>query len=54
MKRQYLILIILVCLCGFVHSAMAQELQVKITINSSQVEGSDKAVFENTIKQSLI
>lgn len=47
MKRQYLILIILVCLCGFVHSAMAQELQVKITINSSQVEGSDKAVFEN-------
>lgn len=52
MKRQYLILIILVCLCGFVHSAMAQELQVKITINSSQVEGSDKAVFEN-LQQTL-
>ena len=52
MKRQYLILSILVCLCGFVHSAMAQELQVKITINSSQVEGSDKAVFEN-LQQTL-
>jgi hypothetical protein len=31
---------------------MAQELQVKITINSSQVEGSDKAVFEN-LQQTL-
>ena len=30
----------------------AQELQVKVTINSSQVEGSDKSVFEN-LQQTL-
>ena len=30
----------------------AQELQVKININSSQVEGSDKSVFEN-LQQTL-
>ena len=50
MKRQYLILIIATWLCGFVHRATAQELQVKITINSAQVEGSDKSVFENLQK----
>ena len=33
-------------------SAGAQELQVKISINSSQVEGSDKSVFEN-LQQTL-
>ena len=33
-------------------SATAQELQVKISINSSQVEGSDKSVFEN-LQQTL-
>ena len=33
-------------------SAGAQELQVKVTINSSQVEGSDKSVFEN-LQQTL-
>ena len=32
--------------------ATAQELQVKININSSQVEGSDKSVFEN-LQQTL-
>ena len=32
--------------------ATAQELQVKVTINSSQVEGSDKSVFEN-LQQTL-
>ena len=32
--------------------ATAQELQVKISINSSQVEGSDKSVFEN-LQQTL-
>ena len=52
MKRQYIIFLIATWLCGFVHSAMAQELQVKITINSSQVEGSDKSVFEN-LQQTL-
>lgn len=52
MKRQYLILIIATWLCGFVHRATAQELQVKITINSTQVEGSDKSVFEN-LQQTL-
>lgn len=52
MKRQYLILIIATWLCGFVHRTTAQELQVKITINSTQVEGSDKSVFEN-LQQTL-
>ena len=52
MKRQYLILIIAIWLCGFVYRATAQELQVKITINSAQVEGSDKSVFEN-LQQTL-
>ena len=52
MKRQYLILIIATWLCGFVHRTTAQELQVKITINSAQVEGSDKSVFEN-LQQTL-
>lgn len=33
-------------------AAYAQELQVKISINSSQVEGSDKSVFEN-LQQTL-
>ena len=33
-------------------SVKAQELQVKVTINSSQVEGSDKSVFEN-LQQTL-
>jgi len=33
-------------------SAVAQELLVKVTINSSQVEGSDKSVFEN-LQQTL-
>ena len=35
-----------------VTNAVAQELQVKVTINSSQVEGSDKSVFEN-LQQTL-
>jgi len=33
-------------------SVKAQELQVKVTINSSKVEGSDKSVFEN-LQQTL-
>ncbi|MBR2235016.1 MAG: DUF4835 family protein [Prevotella sp.] len=33
-------------------STMAQELQVKVTINSSQVQGTDKSVFEN-LQQTL-
>ena len=35
-----------------VTNAVAQELQVKVSINSSQVEGSDKSVFEN-LQQTL-
>ena len=41
-------------LCCLTHQTIAQELQVKISINSSQIEGSDKSVFENlqqTIEQ---
>jgi hypothetical protein len=36
-------------LMAFVSIVSAQELQVKITINSQQVEGSDKSVFENLL-----
>ena len=39
-------------LMAFVSIVSAQELQVKITINSQQVEGSDKSVFEN-LQQTL-
>ena len=39
-------------LVAFVSIVSAQELQVKITINSQQVEGSDKSVFEN-LQQTL-
>ena len=45
-----LLITFLLLLCGF--SIHSQELQVKISINSSQVEGSDKSVFEN-LQQTL-
>ena len=45
-----LLITLLLLLCGF--SIHSQELQVKISINSSQVEGSDKSVFEN-LQQTL-
>ena len=38
--------------CCFFQTLHAQELQVKININSSQVEGSDKSVFDN-LQQTL-
>ena len=41
---------IIVVLCGMM--ASAQELQVKININTQQVERTDKAIFEN-LKQTL-
>ena len=37
---------------GWAQSAVAQELQAKVTINSQQVEGSDKSVFDN-LQQTL-
>ena len=37
---------------GLTQGAMAQELQAKVTVNSQQVEGSDKSVFEN-LQQTL-
>ena len=46
--RYYLTLLYILLAMG----AGAQELQVKISINSSQVEGSDKSVFEN-LQQTL-
>ena len=46
--RYYLTLLYILLAVG----AGAQELQVKISINSSQVEGSDKSVFEN-LQQTL-
>ena len=46
--RYYLTLLYILLAVG----ATAQELQVKISINSSQVEGSDKSVFEN-LQQTL-
>ncbi|MBP1542148.1 MAG: DUF4835 family protein [Prevotella sp.] len=42
---------VLISLCTFL-LATAQELQVKININSSQIEGTDKSVFEN-LKETL-
>ena len=45
-----LLITFLLLLCGF--SIHSQELQVKISINSSLVEGSDKSVFEN-LQQTL-
>ena len=49
MNRRWAIVLMLV---WAVAVATAQELQVKININSSQVEGSDKSVFEN-LQQTL-
>jgi hypothetical protein len=46
------ILLFVFCTCCMTLTAHAQELQVKIKINSSQVEGSDKSVFEN-LQQTL-
>lgn len=46
------ILLCVFCTCCMTLTAHAQELQVKIKINSSQVEGSDKSVFEN-LQQTL-
>ena len=46
------ILLFVFCTCCMTLTAHAQELQVKIKINSSQVEGSDKSIFEN-LQQTL-
>ena len=46
------ILLFVFCTCCMTLTAHVQELQVKIKINSSQVEGSDKSVFEN-LQQTL-
>ena len=45
-----LITTVMMVLCGMM--ASAQELQVKININTQQVERTDKAIFEN-LKQTL-
>ena len=44
--------ILTMVLLAFVSVLNAQELQVKITINSQQVESTDKSVFEN-LQQTL-
>ena len=54
MSRCYFCLLspfIFLCLL-FPFQSVAQELQVKITINSAQIEGSDKSVFDN-LQQTL-
>ena len=38
---------ILFCCLGLVFCAFAQELQMKVTVNHSQIEGTDAAVFDN-------
>ena len=38
--------ILFCCLC-LVFCAFAQELQMKVTVNHSQIEGTDAAVFDN-------
>jgi hypothetical protein len=40
-------LAILFCCLGLVFCAFAQELQMKVTVNHSQIEGTDAAVFDN-------
>ena len=40
-------LAILFCCLGLVLCAFAQELQMKVTVNHSQIEGTDAAVFDN-------
>jgi hypothetical protein len=49
MKTRYILTMVLL---AFVSILNAQELQVKITINSQQVESTDKSVFEN-LQQTL-
>ena len=49
MKKTFSSLFLLFLL---VASAMAQELQVRVNINSSKVQGTDKSVFEN-LQQTL-
>ena len=39
--------VILILAASCIVPVQAQELQVKININSQQVEGADKSVFEN-------
>lgn len=50
MKQVRYILVFL--LVAVIHSVQAQELKCNVTINSDQVEGSNKAVF-NTLQQSI-
>ena len=50
MKQVRYILVFL--LLAFIHGVQAQELKCNVTINSDQVEGSNKAVF-NTLQQSI-
>ena len=45
-------LLLLFSVLSMVHPVKAQELNVKININSAQVQGSDKTVFDN-LKQTL-
>ena len=46
MKRSIVSFIIVICMF-FANIAAAQEIKCDIAINSSQIPGSDKSVFEN-------
>lgn len=46
------LLILLVCLAIYSPSAVAQELQARITINHNQIQGTDASVFDN-LQQTL-
>ena len=48
----YRLVMLAVVLLGFAKHGCAQELQVKININSSQIQGTDKSVFE-ALQQTL-
>jgi len=52
MSRKLFLLLWFSACCLFSASISAQELQAKININSSQVQGTDKSVFEN-LQQTL-
>ena len=49
--KQHLLLVVIL-LCGLRQGCTAQELLAKVTVNSQQVEGTDKSVFEN-LQQTL-
>ena len=51
MKQLRIIIFLFCMICGLYHVS-AQEIKCTVTINSDQIEGSNKSVY-NTLKQSI-